>query len=465
MKKLLLFWGLIICGLRLQGATLSFSETDRVFQVIDSLNSSGFSAISRDYWGSISFSKGDYQGAMVLFRAAATDYNKLQYPVAYANALRNIGRTYLMLSRPDSAICYYLQAQEAVATYDALTFMDIAGELSEICRCVDDWKDAQQRMLLYRKQQAMDESCRRRFSNGMFVMEKDFIRNKKEALANLGGNDSKRKNYTQFALYYQELYSNWCNLNKDLQLLDREVKQKYNNEVLKNENQRMQNELLQRKVSFLYLWLGIVFLFIVAFIAFWLYHRRSRRNINRLLFQLQINEKRLHEEEGTSEEERQRLLLENERLVERIKQQTERQKDKDQWNIYLQKQNILLSKQLKLYAKEYGSLAPEHAAAIHALLLLRNQPSSDVVSTDEEWQSVFSVIDMLYGDISCKLKGTKLSLQEYRICYLLHAGFTNRMIADISSVTCEAVAKAKQRMKNKFSLGTTDSFDDFVHKL
>lgn len=463
MKKLLLICGLIICGFRMARAS-SYTEMNYVFQAIDSLNSRYFSAISRDYWGSVSISKGNYKEAMDFFRVSAAQYDRQHYPIAYANALRNIGRTYLMLSRPDSAICYYLQAQEAVAVYDELLFMDIASELAEICRSTNKWEDMKPKMLLYRKQKAIDESQKRRSPNGMFVVEDDYIRSKKGLMTYLNGGSLDIRDYKQFASDYLEFYANLSELNKGLQLLDREIKHKYNNEVLKNENQRMQNELLQRKVYLLYLSLGIVFIVCIAFVAFWLYRRVVRRRINRLLFQLEINEKRLREGEETSEEERHKLLLENERLVERIEQQTERQRDKDQWNTYLQRQNISLSKQLKHYTKEYSLLAPEYVAALHSLFLLHSQPSHGMVKTDEEWQAIFSVIDILYGNISSKLEGVKLSLQECRICYLLHAGFTNKMIADISSVTYEAVSKAKQRMKSKFSLMSTDSFDEFIHR-
>ena len=78
---------------------------------------------------------------------------------------------------------------------------------------------------------------------------------------------------------------------------------------------------------------------------------------------------------------------------------------------------------------------------------------------------IFAVIDTLYSDMSEKLNGYKLGMQERRICYLIRAGFTNGMIATVSNVTADAIAKSKQRMKSKFLLSGGDAFDDFIRKL
>lgn len=78
---------------------------------------------------------------------------------------------------------------------------------------------------------------------------------------------------------------------------------------------------------------------------------------------------------------------------------------------------------------------------------------------------IFAIIDTLYGGISVKLDDYKLGMQERRICYLIRASFTNAMIATVTNVTVDAIAKSKQRMKSKFLLPGGDTFDDFIRKL
>ena len=166
-----------------------------------------------------------------------------------------------------------------------------------------------------------------------------------------------------------------------------------------------------------------------------------------------------------SEEERERLLQENKELSQQIERLSVRQKDKDELNSCLQKLNISYTKQLKEYQEIHSLLPVERTLALSRLCQLRCQPVCGLVKSDEEWGEIFGVIDTLYGDISAKLDDYKLGMQERRICYLIRAGFTNAMIATVTNVTVDAIAKSKQRMKGKLLLSVGDTFDDFIRKL
>ena len=124
-----------------------------------------------------------------------------------------------------------------------------------------------------------------------------------------------------------------------------------------------------------------------------------------------------------------------------------------------------MTKQLKEYQEIHSLLPVERTLALSRLCQLRCQPVCGLVKSDEEWGEIFGVIDTLYGDISAKLDDYKLGMQERRICYLIRAGFTNAMIATVTNVTVDAIAKSKQRMKSKFLLPGGDTFDDFIRKL
>ena len=166
-----------------------------------------------------------------------------------------------------------------------------------------------------------------------------------------------------------------------------------------------------------------------------------------------------------SEEEREQLLQENKELSQQIERLSVRQKDKDELNSCLQKLNISYTKQLKEYQEIHSLLPVERTLALSQLCQLRCQPLYGLVKSDEEWMEIFAIIDTLYGDISAKLDDYKLGMQERRICYLIRASFTNAMIATVTNVTVDAIAKSKQRMKSKFLLPGGDTFDDFIRKL
>lgn len=406
-----------------------------------------------------------FDKALQCFAHAACLFKQKRMPASYANALRNMGRTHLLSARPDSALYYYLRAQEEVADFDPILFMDISTELSIICSDAGNWMRARQQMLQYRRMSATDELPVRRSSNGLYLMKEDFIEGRKRHLSVLQSSEFKIKDYQQFASEYQELYAGWYKMNANLQVLDRNIKEKYHNEVLKNENQRIRNELLRRKVWLLSIGSGAMLLVIAGFVVFYLYRRNVRRRIGNLLVRLHENERQLDEGRIETEEERQRLLHENGVLSQQIKKLSIRQRDKDELNSYLQQMNVSYTKQLKGYQEIHSLLPVERTLALSQLCRLRCNPSRGLVKSDEEWMEIFLAIDTLYGDISVRLSSYKLSMQEQRICYLIRAGFTNSIIAIATNVTPEAIAKSKQRMKSKFSLTANDAFDDFIRKL
>lgn len=430
--------------------------------VVDTVQTPSLQAIAYSYYGRRLLNVGCYEDALQSFSRATDIFRQKKLTASYANALRNMGRAHLLSSRPDSALHCYLRAQEVASNFDHTLFMDISTELSYICREVDDWEAAKQQMVNYWRTSATDELPMRRFSNGMYLLKDDFAKGRNHKLTAMQSGEFKIKDYRTFASEYQSLYADWCQLSEEHLVSERDLKEKYNSEVLKNENQRIKNELLLRKLWLVSVGAVAMLLIIAGLVGFYLYRRNIQLRIEELVVRLQQNEHQLDEGRVESEEERQRLLQENKELSRQIKKLSLRQKDKDKLNAYLQKQNVFYTKQLKSYQEIHTLLPIECTLALSQLCRLRSQPEYGVVTSKEEWLSLFHVIDTLYGDISAKLKDYKLSMQEQRICYLNRAGLTNAMIATVSNVTTEAIAKSKQRMKAKFSLTANDSFSDFI---
>ena len=475
--RLLLLREMLLCLLLFGGMTLLASSCQHpieeapirstiTLRAADTVQSPSLKASIYCYYGRRYLNGHNYEGALQCFSQAADIFEKKSLTASYANALRNMGRTHLLSSCPDSALYCYLQAQEVVADFDPILFMDISTELSVICQNMEDWEEAKRQMLQYRRRSATDELPMRRSTIiGIFPIKEDFMNGRKRSLSALQSEKFKIKDYSRFASEYQELYMDWCRMNEEQQELDRDIKEKYNNEVLKNENQRIRNELLSRKVWLLSIGFGAMFLVVIGFVSFHLYKRNVQRRIESLLTRLKENEKQLDEGRVESEEEREQLLQENRELSQQIERLSVRQKDKDELNSCLQKLNISYTKQLKEYQEIHSLLPVERTLALSRLCQLRCQPVCGLVKSDEEWVEIFGVIDTLYGDMSEKLNGYKLGMQERRICYLICAGFTNAMIATVTNVTVDAIAKSKQRMKSKFLLPGGDTFDDFIRKL
>ena len=63
---------------------------------------------------------------------------------------------------------------------------------------------------------------------------------RKRSLSALQSEEFEIKDYRRFASEYQELYMDWCQMNEEQQEFDRDIKEKYNNEVLKNKTRGLE---------------------------------------------------------------------------------------------------------------------------------------------------------------------------------------------------------------------------------
>ena len=123
----------------------------------------------------------------------------------------------------------------------------------------------------------------------------------------------------------------------------------------------------------------------------------------------------------------------------------------DNWCSCLLFRNKQLTKELKRF---------EDFSKLHLT------PAYGIIRNEYEWQNLFAVIDLLYGDdwLPADLEITHLSLQELKLCYLVRARLTNKAISLLFNITPKSVLKAKQRIKMKLSLSGTDSFDEYIQR-
>ena len=139
----------------------------------------------------------------------------------------------------------------------------------------------------------------------------------------------------------------------------------------------------------------------------------------------------------------------------------------DNWCSCLLFRNKQLTKELKRF-EDFSALSGSSSRmlALSQLLKLHLTPAYGIIRNEYEWQNLFAVIDLLYGDdwLPADLEITHLSLQELKLCYLVRARLTNKAISLLFNITPKSVLKAKQRIKMKLSLSGTDSFDEYIQR-
>lgn len=139
----------------------------------------------------------------------------------------------------------------------------------------------------------------------------------------------------------------------------------------------------------------------------------------------------------------------------------------DNWNTCLLFRNKQLTKQLKDYQKVsvLADCSSSLLVSMGQLLCLHRKPSYGIVGDAAEWEDLFTVIDLFYGGcLSDKLASFHLSFQEMKLCYLVRARLNNKAIAILFNITPRSVLKAKQRIKNKMLLASTDCFDTYIRQ-
>ena len=93
----------------------------------------------------------------------------------------------------------------------------------------------------------------------------------------------------------------------------------------------------------------------------------------------------------------------------------------DNWCSCLLFRNKQLTKELKRF-EDFSTLSGSSSRmlALSQLLKLHLTPAYGIIRNEYEWQNLFAVIDLLYGDdwLPADLEITHLSLQELKLCYL-----------------------------------------------
>lgn len=432
-----------------------------------------------------------YYDALDLFRHASSIYAQAGENAEQAVALRNIGRTHLLLHHSDSIACYYEQAIEVASLLkDKELAHSISAELEAIYSKGGFYHSSSRLMLKYLDSVADDAfSSLIAGENYMSIrnVEQARIRLKKATQANdmyirssayqLLYELERNANRPEIAVEYAEKYiQSRDSLDKQLSASStiRALGQNYEKERLKSENQQLQNERLRRRMHYLII-LSFSFCLLVAGLV-WYYREKWKKEkvLADMMQKLRDNESQI--DNYTT------IIEKNKRIISEL-QGDQRKKvallrevqSKSTQFENLKEENLLLMKQLhllqsdrkeilqKLQMGTISSISSQRMAAFTQLWLLKSEPYYGIIETQEEWCRLFELIDVFYGDISDKLNSCEL-LNEHdkRVCYLLHAGLDNSTLGTIFNIDNTSVTKSKQRIKKKLGLGPNDSLEAFL---
>ena len=371
-----------------------------------------------------------YYDALDLFRKAVSIYALAGEDAEQAVALRNIGRTHLMLHHSDSIACYYEQAIEVASHLeDKELLRSISAELEAIYS-KGGFYHFSSRLMLKFLDSVSDEAFSSLIAGESYISmrntEQARVRLKKATQTSdmyicssayqLLYEIEKKAKRPEIAVEYAESYIQ-CRDSLDKQLSAsstiRALGQNYEKERLKSENQRLQNEQLRRRMHYLII-LSLSFCLLVAGLV-WYYREKWKKEkvLAEVMQQLRDNESQI--ESYTAVIEKNKRIISDLKGDQRRNAALLREEQSKSTNYEnLKSENLLLMKQLhilhsdreeilqRLQMGSTSSISSQRIAAFTQFWLLKSEPYYGIIETQEEWNRVFELVDMFYGDISAK---------------------------------------------------------------
>ncbi len=431
-----------------------------------------------------------YSDALDMFKSGAALYAKVPYCKEGAVTLRNIGRVNLLLQQSDSIFCYYDRALDvAMQLPDKELQRKLSSELEAIyskaglfhfstkllLRFLDSLEDDASTYLLLGElsvYQNRKEEARRLLLKAVQTSDMYICSNAYLHLYNL----EKKEQHWETAVRYADSYKQ-CRDSLERQLASsfdiRALGQKYEKERLQSANQELQNEHLRQRTHYLTGILVICFLFIICLFFYYREKRKKDKELTRILRRLRENEQQISN--YTS------LLQKNKRMIGNLlndkKENDTLLQDKNVEYEDLKEINNQLSAELRTLHTDREdilrhlnvgnlelNLSEQYMAYTH-LCQLKSETYYGILETQQEWNQLFAIIDLLYDNVSAKLsKYGLLTEQDKRVCYLLRIGISNADLGRLFNIDARSVTKSKQRIKKKINLAPDDSLEEFLIK-
>lgn len=402
--------------------------------------------------------------------------------------LRDIGRSFSTLDQANSAIYYYLKADEQAIKIKDLQLRgiinsELSGYYTELGRYEEAYKAMQiarsynKRLNIYplystiayyyEHTNQLDSAI---YYFSLLLHTNDYS-NKKEAyrglysIAKQRGETNKALSCLEHHLAYTDSLQS---MNQEETI--RKINALYNYQLSRKENRKLKLQTFQeRKLKVIF---GIGFVFsIVLFIAYREYHKRKeqaqkiqRQKLERIkkeqyklsLAQIEKNQKdiealelSLREAEAMHDQLLQDYLNAQKKLIEKNSEQIEaKQKVQDQAEVKLKQSDIY---------KKFLSVQKEGEE--------EKEEEKKIRISNSDWQELNKAIDEAYNQFSQRLQELyPVTDIELKVCLLLKIGLSPLQIAIITIRSKQAISSIRKRLYKKLfnDDGNTDQLDSFI---
>lgn len=397
-----------------------------------------------------------------------------------AFALRDIGRTYAVLHRPDSAIHYYRAAQkQALRINDqnlaAMVCGELAGYYTDLGLYPEAWQCIQAALASseqrakpstlsvlsdYYEATGQPDSAAHYYH---LMLQADGHLYKQAACQGLGNIARRQGNLSQALDYFDQylLYTDSLKQTEETENLQK-VNALYNYQQFRRENARLHREAARHRALVVTLTLAIAFL-CLAFAAYRQYRKRKEQEAELQQAKLQ---QALREQRRQSREQVQCNLQRIARLEQAL--QHARQANDTQAQAYLQSQKTLAQ-------KTNEQIEARQEARRQSLLKLKHSPASrdfhNMAAGKErhpaqaDWQALARAVDQTCDHFTARLNDLHpLNDLELKVCLLLKISLTPTQIAAVTARSKQAVSSVRRRLYAKIfgKPGRPEDWDEFI---
>lgn len=428
-----------------------------------------------------------YDKAPEMFREAYRYSVLANDSIGIVYGLRDIGRSFSTLDQADSAIYYYLKADEqAIQIKDLELRSVINSELSGYYTELGRYEEAHKAMRIaisqkkeerlplyaitaqyYEHTNQLDSATNyylKLLPTGNYIFKQAAYWGLYKIARSRGRTDETLMYLDQYLAYTDSVQS------MTQEETVRKINALYNYQLSQKENRKLRTQTFQeRKLKVIF---GIGFVFsIVLFIAYREYHKRKeqaqkiqRQKLERIkkeqyklsLAQIEKNQKdiealelSLREAEAMHDQLLQDYLNAQKKLIEKNSEQIEaKQKVQDQAEVKLKQSDIY---------KKFLSVQKEGEE--------EKEEEKKIRISNSDWQELNKAIDEAYNQFSQRLQELyPVTDIELKVCLLLKIGLSPLQIAIITIRSKQAISSIRKRLYKKLfnDDGNTDQLDSFI---
>ncbi len=462
---------------RLEEAMHCCLESEKLFEDSHEYKLLG---LNNEEMGNINWTLRLFDEALRNYRHSKTYYEKASEQTGVSVALRNIGRTYMVLkNHPDSALIYHQQALQVAREYQCSSEFSILQGLGVIFRTQKEYEKAitcfLQALQLDENKEAIAET---KFSIGYTYLRMQDMGHAEEYLTqSLDSANNKVKAGAYSALYKVEKSKG--NLMAAMEYMEKsdslkevvraveslatiaDLQKKYDNEKLQKENLQMQ----YRHGVFFSVCILLV-LIIGILISYYRYkHRQVKSRIQEIEQTIRANEEQITHYQRQIEMYKS-LQHDSEDFRHKVADLSSRVLVLTTQNKDLQEQlTAINNKDQKSAGKNMPVAVDEkEMKAFRLLVSLKAGIKRDL--TTEDWSNLFDLVNYLFDNFLVRLLGQypKLTVHDLKICCLLKFYLSHEDISRVLFTTTDTLTKGKGRLKKRLELPASVSMDEFIHK-